>query len=108
MEAAPRILLVEDTDDDVFLFMRALRSSKMEIAVDHVADGEAAIDYLRKCGLERPVPENASSPLVLLDINLPVFNGFEVLEWIRANPGILRGTCVIFLTTSDAPEDRQA
>jgi len=42
--------------------------------------------------------------LLLLDLKMPKKNGFEVLEWIRQQPG-LRRLRVVVLTTSDAPED---
>ncbi|HVS52611.1 MAG TPA: response regulator [Opitutaceae bacterium] len=77
----PIILLVEDSEDDVFFFSRALRESGFDCELVHQPDGSAAIDYL-----ERSLQAAASihrPDLVFLDLKLPTFTGFEVLSWIR-------------------------
>ena len=95
------ILLVEDNEDDVILIEEAFAGARMMNVINNVRDGEAALAYLRREGLYK----NAVRPgLILLDINMPKKDGFEVLEAIKANPQ-LQPLPVIMLTTSDREED---
>ena len=69
-----------------------------------VKDGKLAKDYL--AGNE-PFDDRQRHPLpglVLLDLNLPYWSGFEVLEWIRQQPQLRRVPVVIF-TSSNRPDD---
>lgn len=92
-----RILLVDDSDDDIFLVREAFRESGVAHRFNAVSDGEKALNYLREHLEERP-------DVVLLDINMPRFTGFDVLEWVQSDPE-LREIPVVMLTTSEQPED---
>lgn len=95
------ILLVEDNPDDEALTLRALRSSNIANEVVVVHDGAEAIDFLlgpNRGDLHR-LPE-----IVLLDLNLPKVNGFEVLKRIRSDPRT-QSLPVVILTTSDEDRD---
>ena len=95
------ILLVDDNDDDVVLLEESFRDSKFLNLLQVVHDGEEAIAYLRREGEYR----HAKTPgLVLLDINMPRMNGFEVLRKMKADP-LLRTIPVVMLTTSTRDED---
>jgi CheY-like chemotaxis protein len=95
------ILLVEDNEDDIILIEEAFAGARMMNVINNVRDGEAALAYLRREGLYK----DAVRPgLILLDINMPKMNGFEVLEAIKANPQ-LQPLPVIILTTSERAED---
>jgi CheY-like chemotaxis protein len=95
------ILLVEDNEDDVIIIQEAFVDSRLVNAIHTVPDGEEALAYLRHEGKFNRV----SSPgLVLLDINMPKKNGFEVMEAMKADPQ-LRPLPVVMLTTSDRDED---
>ncbi len=94
------ILLIEDDPADARLIQRALLKSQVEEPVSRLTNGEEAISYLRG---DHPYSNRISYPiprLVLLDIKLPKKNGFEVLEWIRKNPGQVRRLPVVMLTSS--------
>jgi len=98
---AIEILLVDDSDDDVLLLKESFQDSHMVNLVHVVHDGEEAIDYLKRRGKHA----SATTPgLVLLDINMPRKNGFEVLEEMKADPA-LRGIPVVMLTTSTRDVD---
>jgi CheY-like chemotaxis protein len=101
---APRpieILLVDDSDDDALLLAESFREAHMMNIVHVVHDGEEALDYLFRRGKY----QNAATPgLVLLDLNMPRKNGFEVLGAIKADSA-LRGIPVVMLTTSSNEED---
>ena len=94
------ILLVEDRSDDVVLIRRALAEAKIRNPLHVVGDGEKAMAYLegagQYCDRERfPMPD-----LVLLDLKLPKIDGFELLRWIRQQPGI-KMLRVVVLTSSE-------
>jgi CheY-like chemotaxis protein len=95
------LLLVEDNDDDIVLIEEAFAEAKLMNVIFTVRDGEEALAYLRQAG---PYTHRRRPGLVLLDINMPKKNGFEVLEAIKADPR-LRTLPVIMLTTSDREED---
>lgn len=91
-----QILLVEDNDGDIILTQEALKEGKIKNKISVARDGEEAINLL-----------NAASKLpdlILLDINLPKLNGFEVLSAIKTNDR-LKAIPVIMLSTSGADKD---
>jgi two-component system response regulator len=93
------ILLVEDDPHDEALMVHALRQGTLgPFIVAH--DGAEALAYLLPTGQEAPpVPD-----LVLLDMNLPVVKGIDVLRQIRASPRT-RHVPVVVLTSSGHDED---
>jgi CheY-like chemotaxis protein len=95
------ILLVEDNPGDVRLTREALKTGKVWSELHVVADGEAALAFLRHEG------DHANAPrpdLILLDLNLPRRDGREVLSIIKSDPNLKR-IPVVILTTSQAEED---
>lgn len=100
-----RILLVEDTEADVALTLRALAKVNLANAVDVARDGQEALDYLWAQG---PFAARAGLPLpvvVMLDLNLPRVGGLDVLKALRAD-GRTRILPVVILTSSDEEQDR--
>ena len=95
------ILLAEDNEDDVFLIQEALTQEKLVNIIQVVRDGEEAMAYLRRQGKYK---EAQPAGLLLLDINMPKKNGFEVLKEIKSDP-VLKSLPVIILTTSKQEED---
>ena len=102
MNVSPmHILMVEDSEGDAFLTVEALRLAKVANAVAVVGDGVEALAYLRREGRYA----SADRPdLVLLDLNLPLKDGREVLAEIKADADLKR-IPVVILTTSKAEED---
>jgi CheY-like chemotaxis protein len=95
------ILLVEDNEDDILLEQEAIADAKLINLMQVVRDGEEALTYLRRQGKYR----NTQMPgLILLDINMPKKNGFEVLNEIKADPALMH-IPVVMLTTSDSEAD---
>jgi CheY-like chemotaxis protein len=95
------ILLVEDNEDDIVIIQEVFADMKRATIINTVRDGEEALAYLQRKGrykVER-VPN-----IVLLDINMPKKNGFEVLEEMKKDPR-LQSLPVIMLTTSQREED---
>lgn len=91
------ILLVEDSEDDSEILLHALKKAGVANPVFTVRSGEKAIAYLRGDG-DFADRENFPLPgVVLLDLNLPKINGFEILKWITTQPS-LAGLFVVVLS----------
>ena len=97
-------MLVEDSADDVLLTKRALIKGNVLNPLKVVNSGEEAILYLRGEGTYSNRAEFPLPAIVLLDLKLPGKDGFEVLEWIRSQPGF-RNIRVIVLTSSESVYD---
>jgi chemotaxis family two-component system response regulator Rcp1 len=95
------VLIVEDNEADSHLTTTALRDARIANEVHIVKDGEDAIGYLKREGPYR----NAIRPdLVLLDLNLPRKDGFQVLETMKADAR-LKNIPVVVVSGSDRSSD---
>src|SRR5947208_1757705 len=99
-----KVLVAEDDPGDVFLLQRAFTIAEIPTTLHFVRDGQEAIDYLdgKKRYADRqafPLPD-----LMLLDLKMPKLNGFDVLNWVRQQPGLKR-LLITVLTSSDQPQD---
>lgn len=101
-ESQLQILLVEDDDVAAEAVQRSLKNMLDNFAVTVAEDGLVALQILRGRHLSRRL---GHPRIVLLDLNLPRMNGFELLEEIRADAE-LRSTIVFVLSTSDDNADR--
>jgi CheY-like chemotaxis protein len=95
------VLLVEDDPGDVLITKEAFEHQQIRNNLHVVADGEQALHFLRKTGAYAGVP---TPGLILLDLNLPRRNGFEVLAELKSDRELLT-IPVVVLTTSQAPDD---
>jgi chemotaxis family two-component system response regulator Rcp1 len=95
------ILLVEDSPGDVRLIQEALQEARVRNTMTTVSDGVEAMDYLHRRGRYGRAPRPG---LILLDLNLPRKNGFEVLHEVKSDKD-LRKIPIIVLTTSQAEQD---
>ena len=95
------ILLVEDNEGDIILTTEALEEGKIEKRINVVKNGKDAIDYVFNNGKY----EQAIRPdIILLDVNLPLKSGYEVLKAIKNNEQT-KQIPVIMLTTSSSEND---
>lgn len=95
------ILLVEDNEGDILLTQEAFEESKVQTIISVARNGQEAMDFL----YARNEFVNAQKPdLILLDINIPIYNGHEVLKQIKSDIK-LKKIPVIMLTTSSNKKD---
>ena len=97
------ILLVEDNPGHARLIAKNLRRGRIVNDLVTVGDGQEALDFMfgagKYAGQECPTPL-----LVLLDLNLPVLDGHQVLEHMRADARTHKVPVVILTTTDDRRE----
>jgi CheY-like chemotaxis protein len=95
------VLLVEDDPGDELMTREAFAENKIGNQLHVARDGEEALDFLYRRGQHADAPK---IDLVLLDLNLPKYDGRQVLEQIRSDPELTH-TPVVILTTSSSEED---
>ena len=95
------ILLVEDDSNDVLLIQRAFQKAGIQQTLKTVRDGEQAVAYLSGRGTYANRERFPLPFLVLLDLRMPGMDGFEVLQWVRADPESKRLLVVVLTSSSD-------
>ncbi len=103
MAELKRILLVEDSQNDIELTLAALEENRLANEVVVVRDGEEALDYLYRRGIYKLRMEG-NPIVVLLDLKLPKVDGLEVLAELKSDPA-LRVVPVVVLTSSREEQD---
>jgi CheY-like chemotaxis protein len=98
------ILLVEDSEDNVFLVRHALHKAGVTTPLEVVTSGEQAIEYLGGTNGYTDWHQFPLPAIVLLDLKMPGMSGFDVLKWVRQRSG-LKALRVAMLTSSDLPSD---
>jgi CheY-like chemotaxis protein len=95
------VLLIEDDPGDELITREAFEHNKIKNTLHVAHDGEEGLDFLYRRGAYRDAPRPG---LVLLDLNLPKYDGRELLAKIKSDPQ-LSHIPVVVLTTSAAEED---
>jgi CheY-like chemotaxis protein len=103
MTELKRILLVEDSPNDVELTLAAFEENHIANEVVVVRDGREALDYLYRRGLFKLRAEG-NPAVVLLDLKLPIIDGLEVLAQLKADPA-MKALPVVMLTSSREEQD---
>lgn len=98
------ILLAEDDPAHAEIVRRNMEKSRIVNRLEHVVDGQEALDYLyRRNGFDDP--QRSPTPgLILLDLRMPRVDGLEVLKTVKGDPDLAR-IPVVVLTTSAAETD---
>jgi len=97
------VLLVEDNMGDILLTREGFKRSNFPVNLHHVENGEDCLAFLRK---EGPFGDAPTPDLLLLDLNMPVMDGREVLKTLVAD-SVFRHLPVVVLTTSANEQDVQ-
>ena len=104
MNEGQTILLVDDSENDLLLMRIAFKKAEFNNPLQIASNGEEAIGYLKGEGVYRDRKQHPLPMLMLLDLNMPMKNGFDVLSWVRTQPALKRLSIVI-LTASIRAED---
>src|SRR5436853_7385155 len=103
MSELKRILLVEDSSNDIELTLAALEENHLANEVVVARDGVEALDYLYRRGIfKMRAPGNPA--VVLLDLKLPKVDGMEVLKQLKSDAE-LKTVPVVMLTSSREEQD---
>ena len=98
------VLMVDDDKEDVYLTRRAFLAAERQTDFRHVSGGEALFAYLGNEGNYADELANPRPRLVLMDINMPIENGLELLARVRGDPAHAM-LPVIMMSTSLSERD---
>lgn len=104
MSERHNILLVDDGENDLVLMHAAFKMAGCSIPLHEVHNGEEAIAYLKGEGDFGDRNKFPLPTIMLLDLNMPRKNGFDVLTWVRSQP-LLKRLSIIVLTASMRSQD---
>jgi CheY-like chemotaxis protein len=104
MSQSSTILLADDNPDEVFLVRQALKEAGLSHDLVIVTDGDEALHYLMGQGKYVDRQRFPLPALLLLDLEMPVLNGFELLSRLRRNPEFKELPIVVFTNSSQSPD----
>jgi CheY-like chemotaxis protein len=104
MRSPPVILLADDDDNDALLLERAFQRAKVAVRFMAVRDGQEAIDYLSGKGKYGDRTNYPWPALMLLDLKMPLLDGFDVLTWWREQ-GNERDLPIVVMSSSNQQLD---
>lgn len=104
MNERQTILLVDDSENDILLMRVAFKKAEFNSPLQEVHNGAEAIAYLKGEGGYSDRNKHPLPSVMLLDLNMPMKNGFDVLSWVRTQP-MFKRLSITILTASMRPED---
>jgi CheY-like chemotaxis protein len=97
------LLFIEDDEDDVYIIRRTLEREEIYENTHFVQNGQMAVEYLEPL-TTGTLTSNALPLIIFLDLNMPLMNGLEFLQWRREQP-VLQMVPVLVFTSSDNRQD---
>ncbi len=102
------VLLAEDHEDEVFLVKYAFQKASVDRPIIAVRDGEEAVSYLRGHGTYSDRSAYPLPCLVLTDLKMPGFNGFDLLRWMQEQPDLKQVPTVVISGSGEAEDEVKA
>lgn len=104
LKSSLSIIMVEDEDGHAFLIEKNLKRAGISNQIIHLRNGQEAMDYFSGIEVRGHQPKNLHQILVLLDLNLPIYDGYNVLEKIRSSEDIKHTPVMILSSTTQEQE----
>jgi len=103
-----RMLVVEDQKDQIGLLRFACVQAEVNLPMQFVTNGVEAVAYLKGEGkfadrTQYPIPK-----LMLLNLSMPLMDGFQVLEWVRKQPELRKIPIIVFTTSARLQDVKRA
>lgn len=98
------LMIIEDNETDIMCIKRAFEKNGVSKPIITAGNGEEALAYLKGVGSAKDGEVSRTPNLILLDLNMPIMNGFEFLEAVKADERF-RSIPVIVLTSSTSKVD---
>ncbi len=98
------ILIVDDDENDIFFAKRAFTEINVHCTFQMLKNGQEVVDYLAGLGDFANRDKYPLPMMILMDLKMPVMDGFQVLAWLRGRPGIKVIPTIVF-SSSDLPND---
>jgi CheY-like chemotaxis protein len=102
------MLVAEDREEDIDILKLAFQRAKVTLPLRFVENGEEVVEYLKGAGRFSDRNAHPLPKLLLLDLQMPKRDGFEVLEWLRSEPGLRRLLVVVFTSSGLAQDVNRA
>lgn len=102
------ILLIEDSEDDAFLFERALKTEGIRGALQRVPNGEQAISYLEGDGAYSDRTKSPFPSVIFTDIHMPQMDGFGILNWLKSHPKCSLLPIMVFSSSNNRDDIEKA
>lgn len=102
------ILIADDDAQDAMLVRMAVKKADLGLRLETVTDGEEAIDYLMGRSRFSDRQAHPFPCMLLLDLKMPRLSGFDVLDFVRGQPGLKQLPVIIFSSSDDPKDVRRA
>lgn len=100
----PHVLVADDDSNDFLLIQLAFQKAGLQVMLSHVLNGQLAVDFLTAGGQFKSRAGKPLPDLLLLDLKMPLMDGFDVLTFVKNDPS-LKSLPVIVLSASQIQED---
>ncbi len=92
------VLFIDDDEEDNLVHKEALVASKLKVRSECITESREALSYLKQCLVKADVPLSAIPDVIFIDLNMPLYNGLEVVEEFRKLPDpYFRKKCMKFV-----------
>ena len=98
------ILIVDDDENDIFFVQRAFTEINVHCVFQILKNGQEVVDYLSGIGEYADREKYPLPMMILMDLKMPIMDGFQVLAWLRNRPGLKVIPAIVF-SSSDIPAD---